>query len=103
MGWILNNLHNKERCNYILIGYSESWRYVQAHLAAVCRRRLLLDLFDDSEIIFNLMVKYRCIALVTHIPIISIHIFWERTQNYPSVKTSRGAWPRAVGPSADTN
>ena len=47
--WILNNLHNKERCNYILMGYSDSWRYVQAHLAGVCRRRLLLDLFDEKN------------------------------------------------------
>ena len=47
--WILNNLHNKERCNYILMGYSDSWRYVQAHLAGVCRRRLLFDLFDEKD------------------------------------------------------
>ena len=47
--WILNNLHNKERCNYILMGYSDSWRYVLAHLAGVCRRRLLLDLFDEKD------------------------------------------------------
>lgn len=44
--WILNNLQNNARCNYILSRFSQSWRYVHAHLAGMCRRRLLLDLIQ---------------------------------------------------------
>ncbi len=47
--WVLNNLRSKERCTRILRGFSNSWRYAQAHLAGICRRRILLDLFGETE------------------------------------------------------
>ena len=46
--WVLNNLSDQERCKHILSSFSESWKYVYAHLAGVCRRRLLLDLFGEQ-------------------------------------------------------
>jgi len=45
--WILNNLSNKARCDHILSCFSDSWRYVNAHLAGKCRRRILLDAFGE--------------------------------------------------------
>jgi len=47
--WILNNLSNKERCRHILSNFSESWRFVNANLAGVCRRRLLLEMFGEES------------------------------------------------------
>ena len=47
--WVLNNLKCKERCNEILLAFSNSWKYVQAHLSGVCRRRSLLDLFGEVD------------------------------------------------------
>ena len=47
--WVLNNLQCKKHCSRILKGFSNSWRYVQAHLAGICRRRMLLDLFGETE------------------------------------------------------
>ena len=45
--WIKNNLANKDRCKRILTGFSDSWKYTHAHLAGLCRRRLLLDMFGE--------------------------------------------------------
>ena len=47
--WVLNNISDKERCRRILTCFSESWRYVNAHLAGVCRRRLLLNAFGEVD------------------------------------------------------
>ena len=47
--WIMNNLHDRDRCNRILSSFSESWRYINAHLAGVCRRRLLTDMFGETN------------------------------------------------------
>jgi len=47
--WILNNLSNEERCRHILSNFSESWRFVNANLAGVCRRRLLLEMFGEES------------------------------------------------------
>ena len=47
--WILNNLSNKDRCEQILSGFAESWRYVNGHLAGICRRRIILDLFSEKD------------------------------------------------------
>ena len=46
--WVLNNIGCKERCSEILSAFSNSWKYVQAHLSGVCRRRSLLDLFGET-------------------------------------------------------
>ena len=46
--WVLNNVGSKERCTEILSAFSNSWKYVQAHLSGVCRRRCLLDLFGET-------------------------------------------------------
>ena len=43
--WVLYNLSNKARCNHILACFSDSWKYVNAHLAGKCRRRVILDAF----------------------------------------------------------
>ena len=45
----MNNLANEERCNRILTGFSKSWRYIYAHLAGVCRRKLLLAIFGEES------------------------------------------------------
>ena len=47
--WVLNNISNKRRCKYILSGFSQSWKYVNAHLAGVCWRKILLELFGEEE------------------------------------------------------
>lgn len=47
--WILNNLSNKDRCDRILSGFADSWRYVYGHLAGLCRRRIILDLFGEKD------------------------------------------------------
>ena len=47
--WILNNLSNKERCDQILSGFAESWRYVNGHLAGISRRKIILDLFGEDD------------------------------------------------------
>ena len=47
--WVLNNLQCKEHCSCIFKGFSKSWRYVQAHLVGICRRRMLLDLFLEKQ------------------------------------------------------
>ena len=47
--WVLNNITDKDRCRRILSSFSESWRYVHAHLAGVCRRRVLLDMFGEEN------------------------------------------------------
>ena len=46
--WILNNVTNRDRCEKILAGFSDSWKFVYAHMAGMCRRKLLLDIFQDS-------------------------------------------------------
>ena len=46
--WVLNNLSDQDRCKRILSSFSESWKYVYAHLAGICRRRLHLDLFGEQ-------------------------------------------------------
>ena len=46
--WILNNLSDQDRCKRILSGFSDSWRYVNAHLSGMCRRRLLMDMFGEE-------------------------------------------------------
>ena len=47
--WILNNLSDHERCRKILEGFSESWRYINAHLSGACRRKLLMDMFGEGD------------------------------------------------------
>ena len=46
--WILNNLSNRTRCDQILSGFADSWRYVYAHLAGLCRRKMILELFGED-------------------------------------------------------
>ena len=43
--WVLNNL---KCCNEILLAFSDSWKYVQAHLSGACRRSLL-KLFGETD------------------------------------------------------
>jgi len=33
----------------IMKKFSSSWQYTEAHLAGVCRRQLLLDMFDEAD------------------------------------------------------
>ena len=47
--WIMNNLHDRDRCNRILSSFSVSWRYIHADLTEVYRRRLLLDMFGETN------------------------------------------------------
>ena len=51
--WVLNNISDKDRCKRILSFFSESWRYVNAHLAGMCRRRLLLNAFGEKATVTN--------------------------------------------------
>ena len=47
--WVLNNVSNRERCKRISDNFSDSWKYVLAHLAGKCRRRIFLDLFNEED------------------------------------------------------
>ena len=47
--WVLNNLSSKARCDHILACFSDSWKYVNAHLAGKCRRRVILDAFGEED------------------------------------------------------
>lgn len=47
--WVLNNVKDKSKCSHILSNFSESWKFVNAHLAGKCRRRILLDMFGETE------------------------------------------------------
>ena len=47
--WDLNALSNKERCEHILRDFSMSWRYVQFHLAGICRREMLLQMCGKTN------------------------------------------------------
>ena len=47
--WILNNLSNRTRCDQISSGFADSWRYVYAHLAGLCWRKMILELFGEDE------------------------------------------------------
>ena len=51
--WVLNNISDKDRCKRILSFFSELWRYVNAHLAGMCRRRLLLNAFGEKATLTN--------------------------------------------------
>ena len=47
--WVMSNVSNRERCKSILSGFSQSWKYVQSHLAGICRRKLLIDMFGEKN------------------------------------------------------
>ena len=51
--WVLNNISDKERSRRILSCFSEPWRFVNAHLAGVCRKRLLLNAFGEVDTLTN--------------------------------------------------
>ena len=44
-----SNISDKERCRRILTCFSESWRYVNSHLAGICRRKILLNAFGETD------------------------------------------------------
>ena len=45
--WIKDNLHNFDFCDRILGEYSSAWKFVWANFAGKCRRRVLLEEFQD--------------------------------------------------------
>ena len=47
--WVLNNVSNKGRCKDILSGFADSWKYINAHLAGLCQRKVLLGMFNEEE------------------------------------------------------
>ena len=47
--WVLNNLSYQDKCKQILAGFSDSWRYVNAHLSGTCHRKLLMGMFDEES------------------------------------------------------
>ena len=47
--WVLNNVSNRGRCKDILSGFADSWKYINAHLAGLCRRKILLGMFNEEE------------------------------------------------------
>lgn len=47
--WIKDHLRNKAVVDRILKDFSESWRYIYAHAAGICRRRVLQDVFGESS------------------------------------------------------
>ena len=47
--WVWNHVNDQEKCYQILCDFTNSWRFVEAHLAGYCRRKMLLELFGESE------------------------------------------------------
>ena len=47
--WVWNHVNDQEKCCQILSDFTNSWRFVEAHLAGYCRRKMLLELFGESE------------------------------------------------------
>ena len=47
--WVLNNVSNRGGCKDILSGFADSWKYVNAHLAGLCRRKIVLRMFNEEE------------------------------------------------------
>ena len=45
--WVLNNISDKERCRRIHTCFAKSWKFVNAHLAGMCQRKLLLNAFGE--------------------------------------------------------
>jgi len=48
--WIRKHFHNSEHVKRVLKEFSNSWQYVMLHLAAKCRRQMLLELFSEEAI-----------------------------------------------------
>lgn len=48
--WIREHFHNSEHVKRVLKEFSNSWQYVMSHLAAKCRRQMLLELFSEEAI-----------------------------------------------------
>ena len=46
--WVWNNVKDPEKCHQILSDFTNSWRFVEAHLAGFCRRKMLLELFGET-------------------------------------------------------
>ena len=42
--WVWNNVKDQERGHQILSNFTNSWRFVEAHLAGICRRKIVLEL-----------------------------------------------------------
>ena len=47
--WVWNNVGDHEKCRRILTDFSNSWRFVEAHVAGCCRRKLLIELFGETD------------------------------------------------------
>ena len=64
--WIFNNLHNKERCNYILMGYSE--------FGDMYRDTLLVYAKDD----YYLTYLMRKILKLPHVGPVVMYVVYKR-------------------------
>ena len=47
--WVWNNVKDQEKCRQILSDFTNSWRFVETHLAGICRQKILLELFGESD------------------------------------------------------
>lgn len=47
---VLKNLFKNACCNHNLACFSDSWKYVNAHLSGKCRCRVILDAFGEADI-----------------------------------------------------
>ena len=46
--WIKDHLKNHCVCQRILSEFCTAWRYVLSHQSGICRRKMILELFDES-------------------------------------------------------
>ena len=47
--WVWNNVKDQEKCHKILPDFTNSWRFVEAHLVGFFRWKILLVLFGESD------------------------------------------------------
>ena len=47
--WIRNHVNDQEKCCQILSDFTNSWWFVEAHLAGYCRRKMLLELLVNRN------------------------------------------------------
>lgn len=48
--WVWNNVKDQEKCRQILSDFTNSWLFVEVHLAGICRQKMLLELFGESDL-----------------------------------------------------
>ncbi len=64
--WIREHFHNRDHVRHVLDEFSTSWRYTMSHLAAECRRKMLLQLFGEDTTCVSTDLE-NCCDVCSHI------------------------------------